>query len=550
MSRYRKNIVNNRIVKMLIISSLLFSILILRLVYIQIGEHEKLKIQALKQRSQEISLYPNRGIIYDRNLIPLTNRETVPTAFFYKDSILEDDKLKKFIIENSGFNERQLEKYIQNKNSIIEIPLNLEVASPNKEKIFIANKTIRYGKDNMLAHVIGYINKAENRGEAGIEKAYDEILRDSDSYSLYLEVDKAKKTILNGEYEVSQNKNTMDPKAVKLTIDYHIQKIVENVLDENKIKGAVIVADVESGDIRAMASRPNFNPNEMDEYLNREDMVLYNKAIQVANPPGSLFKTVVLLAALEKDISYLDKVFYCSGYEQINNVPIKCNNGRGHGYIGLKDAFSKSCNCAFIQLGQEIGGHSIIHMAERLGMGEKINIGLTEEEEGNLPRGEEVKGPAIGNISIGQGSIELTPLQITNMMMIIANKGIRKDMTIVDGITTKDGYMIKEFRRSNDERIVPQYIADIVQDFMIDVVENGTAKSMDLKHIGGAGGKTGSAQAVLNRKETIHGWFSGFYPTTKPKYVITVFVEGNFSGSSVAVPIFEEIVKEIHKINR
>ena len=243
-------------------------------------------------------------------------------------------------------------------------------------------------------------------------------------------------------------------------------------------------------------------------------------------------------------------MFYCSGYEQINNVPIKCNNGRGHGYIGLKEAFSKSCNCAFIQLGQEIGGHSIIHMAERLGMGEKINIGLTEEEEGNLPRGEEVKGPAIGNISIGQGSIELTPLQITNMMMIIANKGIRKDMTIVDGITTKDGYMIKEFRRSNDERIVPQYIADIVQDFMIDVVENGTAKSMDLKHIGGAGGKTGSAQAVLNRKETIHGWFSGFYPTTKPKYVITVFVEGNFSGSSVAVPIFEEIVKEIHKINR
>src|SRR5690606_269814 len=115
MNRYRKNIVNNRIIKMLIISSLLFSLLILRLAYIQIGEHEKLKIQALKQRSHEISLYPNRGIIYDRNLIPLTNREVIPTAFFYKNSILEDEKLKQFIIDNSEFDKKQLERYIQNK---------------------------------------------------------------------------------------------------------------------------------------------------------------------------------------------------------------------------------------------------------------------------------------------------------------------------------------------------------------------------------------------------------------------------------------------------
>ncbi len=185
----------------------------------------------------------------------------------------------------------------------------------------------------------------------------------------------------------------------------------------------------------------------------------------------------MLLAALEKDTSYLNKTFYCNGYEQINNVTIKCNEGRGgHGYIGLKDAFSKSCNSTFIQLGQEIGSESIIHMAERLGMGERINIGLVEEVKGNLPKGKELKGPAIGNISIGQGSIEITPLQITNMMLIIANKGIRKDMTIVDGITTKDGYMIKEFKRNDDERIISQDIAEIVQDFMIEVVLEGTAK--------------------------------------------------------------------------
>ncbi len=262
---------------------------------------------------------------------------------------------------------------------------------------------------------------------------------------MYIELDKRENIILGKEHIVSQNINPSNPGGwVKLTVDYHIQKVLSEYWIRKIKKGGVIVAEVETGDIVAMASRPNFNQDDIDEYLNREDMVLYNKAIQVAYPPGSLFKTIVLLTALEEDISYVNKTFYCKGYEQINNVTIKCNNIGGHGHISLKEAFSKSCNSAFIQLGKELGSHKIINMAEELGFGQKVNIGLLEEVEGNLPSGMELKGPAIGNISIGQGSIETTPLQITNMMMIVANKGIRKGMSIVDGITTSNGYMIKK----------------------------------------------------------------------------------------------------------
>ena len=299
-----------------------------------------------------------------------------------------------------------------------------------------------------------------------------------------------------------------------------------------------------------MASRPNFNQEDIDEYLNREDMVLYNKAVQVAYPPGSLFKTIVLLTALEEDISYANKTFYCKGYEQINNVTIKCNNRGGHGHITLKEAFSKSCNSAFIQLGQQLGSIKIINMAKKLGFGEKVNIGLLEEIDGNLPSGKELKGPSIGNISIGQGSIEVTPLQATNMMMIVANKGIRKGISIVDGITTQNGHMIKKFNREKEERIISQESCEILQDYLVDVILSGTARNLDLTDLGGAGGKTGSAQAVLNRKETIHGWFSGFWPVREPRYVITVFIEGDISGSQAAAPIFEKIVKEIYRINR
>jgi peptidoglycan glycosyltransferase/penicillin-binding protein 2 len=551
MRRFRKNIIHNRIFNILFASTFLFVLLIGRLYWIQIKNYDSLKIQALKQRSKEVNLSPNRGIIYDRNLIPLTNKDRITTIFAFKNNIMSNEKLKSFIINNSTVDKENLDEYINFKGTIVDIPLKFNVEGINNSKdIFTADRILRYGEKNILSHVIGYINKSENKGEAGIEKAYDEILKNGENQSLYIELDEKKNIILGGEYTVNQKINSMEPNGVKLTVDYHIQKIVENILDSERKNGAVIVADVESGDIVAMASRPNFNQKDIDEYLDRDDMVLYNKAVQVAYPPGSLFKTVVLLTALEEDLSYVDKSFYCKGYEQINNVTIKCNNVDGHGHINLKEAFSKSCNSAFIQLGQELGSKKIIDMSKKLGFGEKINIGLLEEIEGNLPSGKELQGPSIGNISIGQGSIETTPLQITNMMMIVANKGIKKGMSIVDGITTKDGYMIKKFNRGNEDRIVSEKSCEIAQDYLLDVVLNGTARSLNLEEIGGAGGKTGSAQAVLNGREAIHGWFSGFYPAKNPKYVVTVLVEEGISGSKTAVPIFEKIIKEIYRISR
>lgn len=552
MKRFQKNIVHSRILKYLLSSTIVFVLLIGRLYWLQIKNHDSLKIQALKQRGKEVNLHPNRGIIYDRNLIPLTNRERITTLFILKDSIINNQDIKSFILKNGNLNTDELEEELKGKEKIIEIPLiGSNINSNFNKELLINERILRYGRENLLSHVIGYINKSENKGQSGIEKVYDDILKNGGmGRSLFIELDEKKNIFLGSNYTVSKKTNSMAPKGVKLTVDYHIQKIVEEILDEGKVNGAVIVADVKTGEIRALASRPNFQQEDIDEYLNRKDMVLYNKAIQVAYPPGSLFKLVVLLTALEENFDYLNRTFYCKGYEEIGNITIKCNNVEGHGYIGLKEAFSKSCNSAFIQLGQQLGSIKIIHMAKKLGLGKKINIGLLEEIEGNLPTGRELQGPAIGNISIGQGSIETTPIQITNMMLIVANKGMKTGMTIVDGITNEDGYMIKKFNREVPERILSERNSQILREYLIDVVEGGTAKNIELDSLGGSGGKTGSAQAILNKKETIHGWFSGFYPKEEPKYVITVLVEEGNSGSKTAAPIFENIVKEIYKINR
>ena len=172
------------------------------------------------------------------------------------------------------------------------------------------------------------------------------------------------------------------------------------------------------------------------------------------------------------------------------------------------------------------------------------------EVVGLLPEGEELLGPAIGNISIGQGKIEATPLQITNMLLTIVNDGIRKDMTIVEGITTKDGRMIKKYNKVEDKRIISEELSKIAQEYLEEVINSGTAKDIDLNQVGGAAGKTGSAEALLKGEPTIHGWFAGYYPKDDPKFAITVLVEEAKSGSKSAAPIFESICKELYRLNK
>ena len=403
----RNKRIKSRIFAFKVLSTIVFFALIGRLYFIQIYNSEELKLESLKQRSIEVSLNSNRGPIYDRNLIPLTNREKTKTIVGQRDAIVNNKDLLETIRKNTALSYWELYEVLNSNNKIIQIPLIRDIELPNINNIFVIDKINRYSEDNLLSHVIGYINRAENRGEAGIEKVYDEFLKNTDKESLFIEYDKNRSLILGGSYYVDSSTKPEEPSGVKLTIDYRIQKIVENILDEVNEKGAVVVADMESGEILALASRPSFNQKNIEDYLNRKDMSLYNKAIQVSYPPGSIFKIVVSLAALEENLDFLNRDYYCNGYEKINNVVIKCNNSNGHGKIDLREGFAKSCNSIFIQIGKEIGAKKIIEMAQKLGFGQKMNIGLLEEVEGSLPEGEELLGPAIGNISIGQGKSKL-----------------------------------------------------------------------------------------------------------------------------------------------
>ncbi|NLY44730.1 MAG: penicillin-binding protein 2 [Tissierella sp.] len=541
------NFLKKRTVIMGLGITIIFLLLSLRLYYLQFVKSEDLASGALNQRGKEIYISSKRGTIFDRNNNPLTNNEKVPTLIVQKKQLLEDKELYKGIQKNTVLSLREFYNRVNSKESLLTIPMNKDfVIGDTKNNLFLVDIVNRYTEDNLLSHVIGYINKSDNRGESGIEKVFDEYLNIDSLDSFIIEYDKSRSMILDGSYHVNQEQDPNNPSGVKLTIDKDIQVLAEKIIDEQGGKGSIIVADIDTSNILAMVSRPNFNQNNIQDYFNDENMALYNKAIQVGYPPGSIFKIVVLLTALEVDPTVIKDHYFCDGYEEINGVRINC--GGRHGTISLKDAFAKSCNVVFIQLAQDLGTTEVINMAKLLGFGDKINIGLLEETAGNLPKGDELLGAAVGNIAIGQGNIEATPLQITNMMLTIMNKGVNKPINIIEGITNQQGDILKEYNTATEKRLISEETAVEVIKMLREVVKSGTGRYIDLEDMGGSGGKTGSAEGVLNQKNIIHGWFSGYYPTRNPKYVGTVVIVEADSGSRTAAPIFEKIIKGIEEI--
>lgn len=542
-----KDIVNRRLVIGAVIILFSFLFIILKLTYIQVYKHKEYNELAIKQRSTEIEVDASRGFIYDRNLKALTNNSSTPTIIVPKVILEKDEDLFNKVLVNSSLSHRELLNMMKNEEFAIQTPLNYTFDISDYSNVFIVDIINRYDTNNLLSHVIGYVNEADNRGQYGIEKVYDEILNDRGKNSVFLEYDDRHSLLIGTTEFVDDTNKPMDPAGVRTRVDINIQSYIESVMDKKRINGSVIVTEVATGDILGIASRPNFNQEQIQEYLENRDMTLYNKSIQVGYPPGSIFKIVVLLAALEDNSDVIHEDFICNGHESVGNLKINCSGV--HNHINLKDAFSKSCNSTFIQMGKKIGSKKILDMARKLNFEDKINIGLIEEISGTLPTKEESIGPAIGNISIGQGEIEATPLQISNLLMIIANDGIQKQLKLIEGISNDSGELIiKGFNYESDKRVISQEHTDIAKDYLIEVVKNGTGRRMDLDMYGSAGGKTGTAQAIADNREILHGWFAGFFPANNPKYVVTVLVEGGGSGSTSAAPIFEEICKYLYEM--
>ncbi|MDF2841037.1 MAG: peptidoglycan glycosyltransferase [Clostridia bacterium] len=547
---YHLTIVQKRHKTLGILFLFFFAAITARLFWIQVVKGDSYLIRAADQRQYIIESNIARGQIYDRNMIPFTDRK-LNKYIAVSEYIDKREETAALVAKAAGVHKEDILKMIKEAAGSFEIEAkdfnNVELNSIEKgavKGVSVLEKKVRYSEDSLARHVIGYISKSDSRGLLGIEKSMNGLLEQGGGERIVAIVDSHKNLIPSLGFRKIELDDKVEKFGIRLTLDFHIQMIVEDVLKENYINGSAVVMDVKSGDILAMASTPDFDPNNIGDYLSSKNDELINKAIS-AYDLGSIFKTVVAAAAIENNLITPEETFLCEGEIEVNNKIIKCSSYNSHKDIpiNLKDAFALSCNTTFVKLGTRVGANKILDMAKKMGFGEKQCNELLEEKPGNIPTSQE---DGIGNISIGQGKIQVTPLQVTTMMAAIANNGIMNMPNIIDAVVDdKTGETIETLARSNETTILNTLTTDILKELLHGVTTTGTGQQANLDKFGGSSGKTSSAETGIMNGEIVHGWFAGFVPSDKPQYAITVFVYNGKSGGKSAAPLFKEISSKI-----
>lgn len=514
---------------LLIFILVISSLLALRLFYIQVFNSYYFSERAIAQKSEFFS-GNIRGDIAERNNISLLGSYLDPYVIVSPGWLMESEK--KMLIENGLL-----------KNSEVEKPVVLSVTQENiavlnslKGKtpgLYFYRKKTRYGPAAVATHLVGY------KGQTGIEKAFDDILK-----SRHKEIEIITDGLGQPIPGLSASKtDSIHNPYVKLTLDYKVQIAVENIMDICGKKGAVVVLDAETGEILAMASRPNYKQYKLEDYLDRKDAPLVNRAVE-AFTPGSIFKVVLLAAALEEGVTDLDEVFECTGSVKLGGNIYKCSSYEdgGHGKITLKDAVARSCNSVFIELGIRLGKEKIIEYARLFGLGNPVPIGLPEEKGGSIPDAKETYFQDIGNLSIGQGKITMTPLQAAQMMLIITNDGVLKSPYLLIEAIDEEG-RIQTINKQKDRKIITDATAKKVREALYAVTQYGTGTmANNTKSTIRCAGKTGTAEII---KDVYHAWFVGYFPEDKPRYIVTVFLERGGSGPTQAAPVFRDIANKL-----
>jgi len=456
-----------------------------RVFYVGVVKQDEYIKSVMSQRVESVTFLSPRGIIYDRNMIKLT-----------------DAKMKLVVKDGKPY--------------------------------YVGTRT-----SDMFSHIIGYISP-DGKG-SGIEGAFDYVLSSDKTSRISYIKDINNKKISRG-YSIDVNKSY---KGVCLTVDYHIQEIVEKAMDFYGVNGAVVVVDCKSGEVLAMASRPNYNAANLEKFLDGAEGELVNKAISAYNP-GSVFKITVAAAFLENH--YNDEIYFeCSGKTVIDGVEFVCHKKEGHGLQTLEQAFANSCNCAFYELGNTVGIDDIYNYSSELGLGrEVLCINGIAESVGIIPSTAHSRAE-IANVAIGQGDVMATPLQIADVLCTICNGGVRKQLALIRGMVDEKG-KCTEFTGTDLGRVISETTARRMMDMMNATVEYGTGMSAQLEE-SRAGGKTGSAETgwLKNGKMMQQGWFAGYFPAQNSQYVCVVMVENGISGSDSACPVFKKIGDEMVK---
>ena len=522
--------INKRIKVLLVIFIFIFILIIFKIFFIQTISYEKLSNLADDLWSRELPITAERGKILDRNGIVLADNETTTSLIIIPNQVKDKEETTKILSNILNVKYDEMFKHI-NKNTSIERVhpegrnLSYEVAdkinSYNLKGVYLVKEAKRfYPYNNLLSHVIGYVG-IDNQGLSGIELAYDKYLTGDNGYIKYYSDAKGNKLELSELYEKSTS--GMD---IMLTIDYDIQTSIErelnNIVDMfNPDSALAIVMNPNNGEILAMGSRPNFNPNSYKNY--KMEVLSRNLPVWATFEPGSTFKIITTAAAVEEGVVNLEKdKFYDSGSVTISGAKLKCWKAGGHGLQTYLQVFENSCNPGFVSLGLKLGKEKLFSYIDLFGFGEKTNIDLSGEGTGILFKLDNVKDLELATTAFGQG-VSVTPIQQVTAVSSIVNGGYLYQPFILKSILDNSNNNIYF---SNEKTLVRKTISKNTSNIMKMALESVVARGGGkLTYIDGyrIGGKTGTAQKVSNGAYLSNNYIMSFMavlPSNDPEVVV------------------------------
>ena len=433
----------------------------------------------------------------------------------------------------------------------------------------------------MAAHIVGYVGRQaplslkpienndlifpESEGREGLEQMFEDQLRGTPGVL---------NLTLNAEGKRTTERIVRQPVPgynIITTLDLKVQKACEDALADSGRRGAVVVIDPKSGEVLGMASRPSYDPNAFipviapDVFAKLNDDPsdpLYPRAFRSAYPPGSTFKTFVGLAALQSGLITPKTKISCPGGLQVGNFYFRNWKSSHSGQLTLSQALAQSCNTWFYQAGLKIGAAPIIEWATALGLGKRTGIPLRAEARGNIPNDDymmrvhnrTILQGDVANMSIGQGDILITPLQMAQAMGVIADGGTFHQTRLVRQVQSIDNRVVAAYpdRVRAELNISDENLEDLVKGLVM-VTSHGTGTGHRAATVKGVkvAGKTGTAQWGPVRKRRNAAWFAGFAPADNPLYAFASVVEGNpgetVAGGANSAPVIGAVLKDLLK---
>ena len=576
-----------------------------RLYQLQVVESERYQVLADENRINMQLLPPARGRIFDRfGQVLAENRlnyrlVVVPEAALNLDKALDEiaalvpieDHDRERVLREARRKQRFVPITVRENLTWDEVS-QIEVNAPDLPGVMIdvgSRRLYAFGRDTV--HIVGYVGAVN---ESDLERTDDPLLTLPDFRIGKNGAEKVLEGSLRGEAGSRQVEVNAYGRVIRelsrrtgrpgddhmLTIDLGLQQYVAARFGEES--GSAVVLDVHSGEILALASMPNYDPNlftsgisqrQWRELIGHPRFPLSNKSIAGQYSPGSTFKMIVALAALESGEVSPYQRFYCDGSIKLGKRRFRCWRRYGHGHVAMVQGLMESCDVYFYEVAKRVGIDRIAAMSERFGFGRKLDIELPGEKPGLVPTrewklamiGEPWQGGETLVVGIGQGYLLTTPLQLAVMVARIANGGIAVEPRLLAEVI-RDGQPVPRESETFDPMGLSPAHLDIVRKGMNFVVNEpkGTAYQARIEEPALAmAGKTGSVQVrriserehrtgvIKNEdrpwKERDHALFVAYAPLERPRYGVAVVVEHGGSGGSVAAPIARDILREVQR---